>query len=35
MNMSHLENSTTVINLDIFITRVIRGGGGGGVKMTV
>lgn len=30
MKMSHLENSTTVINLDIFITRVIRRGGGVG-----
>lgn len=31
--MSHLENSTTVINLDIFITRDIRRGwGGGGVE---
>lgn len=29
MKMSHLEKSTTVINLDIFITRVIRKGGGG------
>lgn len=33
MKMSHLENSTTVINLDIFITGVItRGGGGGGIE---
>lgn len=29
MKMSHLENSTTVINLDIFITGDIRRGTGG------